>query len=272
MADPRFFIDALAPVDATSPLQHVIVSQSDDLHHMVNVARVAPGEHIEVVTRGDWQPYRASVVSVERGVDPAVTLAGVTPLEQPGSSFSVTLAFGLAKGDKTDTIVRQAVEIGVDRIIPVMFQRSVVRLAGPKVDARRTRLQSIAEAAAKQSHQLRIPSVDAPCSLGELLAAVSEHDVVLIAWEEAGDVELSAVIGRLAHGGAEGATGGTPVLRVMLIVGPEGGIDAREVAQLVQAGAVAVSIGPSILRVDTAVAVSLGVAFDALRRVGRGGE
>lgn len=268
MADPRFFIDALVSGGGSSPDQRVVVAQPEDLHHMVNVARIAPGERVEVVTRGDWQPYRASVVSVDRRVDPAITLADVEPLVRAAATFSVTLAFGLAKGDKTDTIVRQAVEIGVDRIIPVMFQRSVVRLSGDKVEARRTRLQSIAESAAKQSHQHQIPSVDLPTTVPRLLASMTDHDLALIAWEEVGDNELSAVIAKLAPAHCGPDIG----VRVLLIVGPEGGIDSREVSQLAEAGAVAVSLGPSILRVDTAAAVGLGVTFDALRRVSRGGE
>lgn len=262
MADPRFFIDSLVPVGDDGVERLLVVARPQDVHHMVNVARLARGEHIEVVTRGDWRSYRATVGAIERGEVATIELVEVEPLSQSLAPFEVTLAFGLAKGDKTDTIVRQAVELGVVRVLPTMFQRSVVRLTAEKVESRRVRLQAIAESAAKQSHQPQVPMVDQPAGLSGVVNATADHDLTLIAWEEANGNELSAVIERAVGQRAPDA----PRARIMLVVGPEGGIDATEVASLVEAGGVTVTLGPSILRVDTAAAVGLGVTFDALRR------
>lgn len=265
MADARFFIEELVSTHGDDAGRWSVVAPREDIHHMVNVLRIAVGERIEVVTRADWRAYRATVASVERGSDPSVVVAGVEALEQPDSPHDVTLAFGIAKGDKTDTIVRQAVELGVGRIIPVMFSRSVVRLAGDKASSRQARLQAIAEAAAKQAHHPRIPVVDTPRNSTSLASLVSEFDLTLVAWEETLDNELSDVVQRLLPALS---VSGSPV-RVLVVVGPEGGISAPEVDVMLEAGAVAVSIGPTILRVDTACAVATAITFDALRRASR---
>lgn len=268
MADPRYFIDRLVPLDAVQDAQYAVVAPADDLHHMVNVARITPGERIEVVTRDDWQPYAATVAAVDRAGALSITLADLHHIEVATAPYRVTLAFGIAKGDKTDTIVRQAVEIGVDRILPVMFERSVVRLEGDKVQSRQARLQSIAESAARQSHQRRVPTVDMPGRTEIAVSAAAEHDLVLVAWEEARELELTDAIAAHVEPGRQS----DEPLNVMVVIGPEGGIAAREVAQLEAAGAVAVSLGSSILRVDTAAAVALGTTFDALRRAYRRGK
>ena len=254
MANPRFFIEGVEPGaacaqqgDASGDCFAVVLNQSD-LHHLVNVARVRRGEHVELVVRGTWESFAA--VIAEAGSD-GVTVRELTPLTVDESTISVHLLFGLPKGDRADTIVRQAVEIGVTSLTPVLFSRSVVRLTGEKAAKRGDRLRKVAESAAKQAHRSSIPQVADPVPLASALDAVGDNVRIIVLWEEASGSLAGAVESDIAAG----------VREFVLVVGPEGGIDAREIESLRSRGAAVTGLGSSILRVDTACAVACAVAL-----------
>ncbi len=254
MSRHRFFLDAA--LDGTADVVAVPLSETDR-HHAVDVLRVAPGEEIVVVEPGG----RSLVVRLQsvRSSD----LAGRVVGELPGPDEPrVTLLQGVIKGSRMDEIVQHAVELGVERVAPVVTAHTVVRLDSAKATHRVSRWQRIAEAAACQSQRTRVPVVESPTSLGAALRFVEDADLAVVLWEESDADGLASVL-RDA-----GVSPAQPGARVVVVVGPEGGLTADEVDDLVAAGARVASLGGAILRAETAALAALTLVADALGALG----
>ena len=163
----------------------------------------------------------------------------------------VSLAMGLGKGGKADLVVEKAVELGVERVTPVITARGVSR-PGEEAGARITeRLSRVAAAAAAQSHRFEIPVVDSPIPIEELARRLTAFDASVVLWEEATG----------SGSGMAQALAAVPArARVCVVVGPEGGLEAEEVGMLTAAGARIATLGPTILRTETAGIVAVALA------------
>jgi 16S rRNA (uracil1498-N3)-methyltransferase len=250
MSAHRFFI--VAPL-GEGPEQ-LLPLAPDDAHHAVAVLRVRPGEELDVV-EPTGRVMRVEVVSAGAEGVFARLLREVATTAQP----QVTLVQGVAKGDKMDDIVRQAVELGAEKIMPVLTARSVVKLDTRKRAERGARWRRVAEAAAKQSKRNAIPVVEDPTTLRGLEVVFAGYDLVAVLWEECDGLGLVDAVSPFAA---------RPNARVAVVVGPEGGLTAEEVTRLVDAGAVAVTLGPSILRTETAAVAAVALALSALGGLG----
>lgn len=161
-------------------------------------------------------------------------------------SLRVALAQALIKGDRGELAVELAVEAGVDAVLPWRAARSVARWEpGPRGERALQRWRATAREAAKQSRRAWLPVVVAAVSTDELARRAAGPGVCAIALHEAASTPLAAVPL-------------PPAGEVLLVVGPEGGIDDAELAALVAAGAVPARLGPTVLRASTAAAVALG--------------
>jgi 16S rRNA (uracil1498-N3)-methyltransferase len=177
-------------------------------------------------------------VHVELGpVRPGVTVA---PL-------SITWIQGLAKGEKMDAVVRDATELGATRFVPAETQFSVVRLDGPRSEARRARWARIADEAGRQCGRADPPLIDGPRPWDEALAAAGETTARFCLYERA-KAPLGPALWRALGAGAP----------LAFAVGPEGGLSEGEVAAARAAGFEVVSLGDLILRTETVVAAVLG--------------
>lgn len=250
----RFFLTAPLPAEPGEPLP---LSEAD-AHHAIRVLRVRAGERVELVEPGGGV-LGAEVVSAD---DAGVVVTAVVPIEERGDRMpDVTLFQGVAKGEKMDAIVRQAVEVGAAGIVPVMTSRTIVRLDADKRAARRERWQRVAKSAAEQAKRTSVPDVAEPATFAAALELLSGYDRVVVLWEE-----------HCGRGIADALSGLDASDRVALVVGPEGGLSAEEVGVLAARGALTASLGPTVLRTETAAVVSLALALSALGGMGgRGG-
>lgn len=247
----RFFLTG--PFAAGEPLP----LEPSDLHHLRDVLRLAAGAQVAVVEPAG----RAFVVQLTAVVADGVRAAFLRPLPAPDVP-RVVLVQGLAKGEKMDLVIRQATELGVERIVPLATARSVVRLDERKAAERGLRWQRIAAEAAKQSQQVRVPLISALVDVPGVPAALAECACALVAWEEAaGAPSIAEAIGAASLAASDA---------VAVIVGPEGGFTSGEVALLAAAGARTVSLGPTVLRTETAGVVAAALALGA--RGGLGGS
>jgi len=248
MALHRFFAEGPVPASGELALSPAA------LHHLRDVLRLAPGNEIIVV--GDGVASRVLLTDVGE------TVSGERLEELPFVRIPrVTLAQGLAKGEKMDDVVRQATEIGVWRFVPFAAERSVVRFDAAKAEARTERWRRIAAEAAQQSQRADIPLVHSVLTTAEL-PGVLAGSTVLVCWEDAeGAPGIGKAIARLAL--PEDAD-------VTVVVGPEGGLTPAEVALLEDAGAVTVSLGHTVLRTETAGVVAAALAL--YERGGLGGR
>lgn len=218
--------------------------------HLAGALRVRPGETLTLV-----DGVRVLTAKVASVTDDALTCAvtGETPV--PPEPVRLTLAVGYPKGRKLDDIVRQAVELGATRIVPVVTRRSVSR---PKVGsdpggARRGRLAAIALEAAQQSGRVRVPEVTLPEPF-ERFAARSPEGRGVVLWEDEDAVTLTQ------------ALAGAAAPAMTLVVGPEGGLEKAEVEALTARGYRTATLGPHVLRSETACLAALAVAVAALWR------
>ena len=209
----------------------------EESHHLMRVLRLRPGD---LVIAGDGHGRDYTVRIDALGATASGTVIGsTTPAVE--SRLGVSLFQGIAKGDKMETIVRAATELGVRRIVPVITERAVVRLDPARWRERARRWQRVAREASKQCGRAVVPEVDAPASLADALADATAADLRLCFWEEATQ-PLGPALERLA----------SPPSSVQIVIGPEGGLAPSEAAAAHERGFTPVRLGPRILRTETA--------------------
>lgn len=235
---PRLYIDA--PLAAGT----LITLPEAAAHHAVRALRLQVGETV-VLFDGRGGEYAAHIGSIGKaGVAARIDAFSATERESP---LSVTLVQGLSSGDRMDLTVQKSVELGVHAIQPVAVEKSVVRLAGERAAARREHWQRVAIAACEQCGRNRIPEVLPLQTLARYRAPADS---------------LKLVLAPDAGTGLKQALGEHP-LAIVLAVGPEAGFSETEEGFLVAAGFRPVSLGPRILRTETAAPAALA-ALNAL--------
>lgn len=226
----------------------------DEAHHAVRVSRLRVGEHIMLGNgAGSLGLGEVTIAEKQRFV---VRLAEVQTAPSPAPRL--TLVQALAKGDRDERAVEQATEFGVDAILPWGAARSVSRWSdGEKAERGVAKWQRIAREAAKQSLRPWVPEVLAPVTLPELIARAGRSDTAVLVLHPRGEASLS--------GWAR--IGLTPELReLLLVIGPEGGLDDSEIDALGAAGAEVVVLGATVLRTSSAGPAGLAVLNTALGR------
>lgn len=231
-----FYVDTLPGVGSVAELG------GDDGFHAATVRRIRPGEELTLgdgvgglarcrVEETDRSGLRARVVD-RRSVAP------VAP--------AVTVVQALPKSERSELAIELATEAGADGFVAWQADRCVARWEGARADKGLRRWRAVARAAAGQSRRAYLPSVTGVLSTGALASWVSDR------------VAGGATVLALHESAAAGLTGLALADPVALLVGPEGGISDSELAALVDAGAIAVRLGPTVLRTSTAAAVALG--------------
>ncbi|WP_336697053.1 16S rRNA (uracil(1498)-N(3))-methyltransferase [Curtobacterium sp. USHLN213] len=221
--------------------------------HAVTVARVRVGETLRL-SDGRGTVVTGAVTALGRDT---LSLAVSTVAVDGAPTPTLTLVQALAKGGRDEMAVQAATEIGVDRIVPWSAARSVSRWDGAKVEKGRARWTAIAHEASKQAIRSRVPVVDAPVTTGQLAApapGAADGARAVLVLDPVGDVRLSEW------------EPPSDVAEIVLVVGPEGGIDGSEFDRLVAAGAVRVRLGDTVLRTSTAGPAALAVLQTRLGR------
>ena len=239
MAAPQFFTD---PADLTEELA---VLRGEEARHATQVLRLTVGEPLRVAD-GSGRVAEATAVLLR----PGEVRAQVRALRrEPPARPALTVVAGLIKGGRLDLVVQKLTELGVARIAPALCRRSVVAWDARKQAAVRARWTQIALAAAKQARRVRLPEIAPLAPLADQLAAAPRP--CLVCWEDAGPSRPLAAALPTATPDA-----------LALVVGPEGGLEAAEVAAARAGGAVPVTLGRLVLRSDTAaIAAAAAVAF-----------
>lgn len=226
MSPPRFFVDSALAAGALLRLP------ADVAHHALRVLRLRDGAPIALFNGGGGE-YPASL-----RIEGAAALARIDGHEaiERESPLRLTLIQALVAADKLDWIIEKAVELGVERILVVPMQRSVVRLDAARAARRAQHWTDVVRAACCQCGRNRVPTVELIGSFEALLAVTPVGQPRLLLLPAARDCLPATVAGG----------------RATLMVGPEGGLTEIEVGQAGRAGFAAVRLGPRILRAETA--------------------
>ena len=285
----KFFVDPSAVSGA-----HIYMEDKDDLHHLRKVLRARPGMELDI-SDGDCWEYRTCLEELTEDCATLKILDKQKFATEPATR--VTLYQGVPKASKMETVIQKTVEMGVDTIVPVFMERTVVVEKGnfgKKLD----RWQKIAAEAVKQCKRGIIPRVAESYDVDRMLAELSNYDMIICPYENEdgltikdflrgaagapgqdyagaghGSVSASETTGSAgdpaaSHGsvsasettGSAGAMApGPQARRIALIIGPEGGFSDGEIERLKAAGAATVTLGKTILRTETAGMAALAM-------------
>jgi 16S rRNA (uracil1498-N3)-methyltransferase len=220
----------------------------DDARKLVTVLRRKSGDAVRVVdARGVEFSARLDVAG---GAVHALLDAAAEAAVTSETAARIVLAQAIPKGQKMDFIVEKATELGAWAIVPLRSARVVGERTG---DHKHERWQRIAKSAAQQAGRTRVPEVAPTADWPALRATFAVYDQVYLAWERAAAVPLREPV----------ASGATPAAAILIVIGPEGGFTDAEVSDAVAGGALAVSLGPRILRTETAALVVLAALLYA---------
>ena len=208
--------------------------------HLVKVLRLGGGTPLQLFD-GHGAAIDAIIVSLGKAsVEVELGQRHVVP----GPACTITLLQALPRGERMDFVVQKTTELGVARIVPVQTRFSMVK----PPPGRNRRWRTIAEEAARQSGRADVPAIDECTELGAALAQLSgQEGTRILPWE---DEQRRSFRSALADGPRA----------VVLLVGPEGGFSSAEVAAATEAGFVSTSLGPRILRTETAAMVAVALA------------
>jgi len=209
--------------------------EKNNEHHLLKVLRFPVGNTITLFN-GDGFDYQAIVISTKKTYIVEVLSQQKNESE---SSLDLTLAQGIAKGEKMDFLIQKAVELGVSRIIPMQTEHCVVRLKAEKVAKRINHWQKIANYACGQSGRSVIVDISLPLTLTELLNKPNHNGFVLY------------------HRATENLQTMEKPSKATILIGPEGGLSDAEIKQATNAGFQPLLLGKRILRTETASLVAI---------------
>ena len=233
----RLFVSGALSNDAE------LILQGEQVSYLGRVLRSRVGDTLTVFN-GDGGEWSASIESISKN---SVTLRVGTHNEPATESrLKIHLVQGISRGERMDFVVQKATELGVKRITPVLAHHGMVKLDQQRAEKRRQHWQQVATSACEQSGRTRPPLIDAPLPLNTWFGAKDSSDsteLILRAGAAASIASLEA-----------------PATKLCLLVGPEGGFSERECEDAKIAGFRAVSLGPRILRTETAALAAITIA------------
>ncbi|MDN4589773.1 16S rRNA (uracil(1498)-N(3))-methyltransferase [Xenophilus aerolatus] len=226
--------------DALSPGQSLALPAGAARH--VQVLRLQPGDALTLFD-GRGGEYAATVERMGRS-DVQVQVGAHDPVERE-APIAVHLAVGMPANERMDWLVEKAAELGAASIQPLVTAHGVLRLAGERAEKKRAHWQAVAIAACEQCGRNRVPPVHAPLAFDAWMAALPDADDARLLLAFAPDARA------LRDSTAAGAAG------ITVLSGPEGGLNAQEEAAARARGFQAVTLGPRVLRAETAALAAL---------------
>jgi 16S rRNA (uracil1498-N3)-methyltransferase len=219
--------------------------RGDEAEHLARVLRLGPGVQISVFD-GRGHEYIVQVKGIED--DGVVCQILQRTAVQAASALSIILGQGLPKAEKFEWVIQKATELGVSEIVPVLTERVVPHIAPRQRSAKAARWQKLAREACKQSGRATMPALWPPTPLDAFFGACQGAVLKLVLWEGEDKQLLRPVLTTAAR-----------VASVAVLVGPEGGLTAQEVARGEAHGFRAVGLGKRVLRTETAGMVAVAI-------------
>jgi 16S rRNA (uracil1498-N3)-methyltransferase len=237
MARTRLYID-----DKLQPGVELDVS-GDKARYLGKVLRLRVGDQIAVFNGRDGE-FDAQLSRISK--HEVELLLGAARETQTESDLKIHLVQGISRGERMDLVVQKATELGVKRITPVLTEYGVVKLAAERATKRQEHWQKIAISACEQSGRTRPPLVEVPLTLKEWFGQRSQRADVELILQPGAATNLSAIA--------------APQTKVCLMIGPEGGFSQSEYEDAGLCGFEPVSLGPRVLRTETAAISALAIA------------
>ena len=233
---PRFFVnrDGLSPEDGTAVLRGA------DAAHVSRSLRMKPGEKLTLCGE-DGTEYETVIEAAGGEVILKILSSKPSANEPP---YEASVYQGLARGERFETVLMKATELGACRIVPVMTARCTVKIDPKDFEKKRERWQKIAAEAAGQSGRGRIPEVTCPMRFADAVKEAAKAEMPLFCYEGGGETDTVPLPALMKEKDLPRT--------VSVMIGPEGGFEPEEAAAAVKAGMKAAGLGRRILRTETA--------------------
>ncbi len=218
-------------------------------HHAADVLRLKPGERVAVLD-GAGGEFLCEALAVERK---KIHLAVVNVAREPAPACRLTLMQAIPKGQIFDAIVQKATELGVWRIVPVLSERVAIHLEGEAAEQKREKWQQTAVEAIKQCGQRWLPRVERPARLAAWMAGGEQFDLTLL-----GSLQEDRRHAREYFAAFDRERRRRPA-SVCIWIGPEGDFAPAEADAIRKAGALPITLGPLVLRSETAAIFALSI-------------
>jgi len=223
---------------------HLFLTGSE-AHHAADVLRVKTGDKV-VVLDGAGGELACRVESVARK---KVQLEVQARMTEPTPSWQITLVQAIPKGKILEAIIQKTTELGVWRIVPLLSQRVTTHLEGDSIEQKAEKWRQTAVEAIKQCGQRWLPQVDPPITLPAWLARGEKFDLTLVASLQDDSRHLRAYF----------PPGARPPRTLCIWIGPEGDFAPEEMEAIKSAGALPITLGPLVLRSETAALCALSI-------------
>lgn len=236
MSRRRFYA---SPGDVTDS---VIILSNDETHHLTHVLRMTPGDEAFVFD-GCGHEYKCTFRSINYSRAHLEIIGTLSDVVE--SAMHLTLAQALVRGEKFDFIIQKATELGVSSIVPLITRYADVKVDEQQVERRSERWRRISLEALKQCGRRRLVEIKTPRTLPQFLDSVADDEVLLL-FSERGGVVITKALADIPNSNS-----------IVALVGPEGGWSGEELELLAARGAKAVSLGPRVLRTETAAVAAI---------------
>ncbi|WP_432409274.1 16S rRNA (uracil(1498)-N(3))-methyltransferase [Wukongibacter sp. M2B1] len=235
--------------------QKIVIDEIEDIKHITKVLRLNVGDEIEICDKAKLD-YRGTISTLDRNqVVCDIVEKNISKAEAP---VEIILFQGIPKGSKMDLIIQKGVEIGLNKIVPFTSERCVVKIKDRKSEDKKIeRWQKIASEAAKQCKRGIIPKIEDVVDISNLRDILTTFDMVIMPYEEEKNSGLRRAV-----------TSRENVKKIGIVIGPEGGFTSEEVMQAKEWGCLPVSLGPRILRTETAGLVTASIVMYELGDLG----
>ena len=238
---PRFF------VKTQQIKENEIIIIGEDVKHIKSVLRKQIGDNIEICDQETGKTYKCEISEIKEEIKNKI----IEEIESAEDKIKVDIYQGLPKADKMELIIQKSVELGVNAIIPVEMKRCVVKIDSKNESKKIERWQKIAESAAKQSGRNTVPEIREIMKLEEIIKLKNEYDSIIVCYENEKENYIKKELLRLKE-----QLVSKQKIQIAVVIGPEGGLEEKDVEYLKQNGAEIVTLGKRILRTET-VALNL---------------
>ena len=211
-------------------------------HHLIKVLRMGSGREL-ILFNGEGYEYRATIVKADKKIATVATTAAHH--RDSESPLKTTLAIGISRGDRMEWVIQKATELGVTEIVPLLMERSEVKLTQERQEKKHASWQQLIIAACEQCQRNRLPKLQNPTRLSEFLQRTP--------------AERNFVLHHRSDNPLENHTKLTRPDSVCIVVGPEGGISDDELTQLKNNDFEALCLGPRVMRTETAPISALSI-------------
>lgn len=220
----------------------------DDVKHIRDVLRYCVGDNLDICDENGIK-YMTKITNISAQDISLDILEVCETTTEP--RVKVTLFQGLPKSDKLEWIIQKCTELGISEVVPVITDRVIVKLDEKGIDKKLERWNKIALEAAKQSGRQRVPRVEKPIKLKKLIENISKYDILILPYECEKEKTIKSALRNLNKN----------CENVAILIGPEGGFSEEEIALLNLENVNIVTLGPRILRTETAGIATLAMVL-----------